>query len=377
MIPSNFRPPPWAGSRFGLKIDVVPALELSPETSARWSAAQSAAPRFDSPFLSPQWVQAVARAQGPDSGVQVAIQHDTAGAPAAFLPVRRRGGTAMPVGAPMCDYQALVTRGDFQAEPRAMLRAMDVSRFDFCHMQADDPAFRGHGRGQCTSWIVDLADGYAAYEAQRKAAGIGVLKDIDKKRRKAERETGVARFTALSDSRADFEQLLVWKRAQLAATGQTDLFKTPWVMRLIEALRETRGADFGGGLYTLHLGDDLAAVHFHLRGGGTIHGWLIAHDPRFERYSPGLLLFQDILKSLDAGPYRRLDLGAGDYRFKRELSNRQQMVMFGFLGAPSVSTLARKAVYSMREMAEALPLGPMSALPGKAMRRIDVLRGLR
>ncbi len=135
--------------------------------------------------------------------------------------------------------------------------------------------------------------------------------------------------------------MIAWKRAQLAATGQTDLFKTAWVTRLMDQLLETRDPAFGGGLYTLHLGDELAAVHFHLRGGATIHGWLIAHDPKFERYSPGLLLFQDILKSLDAGPYKRLDLGAGDYRFKRELSNRQQGVMFGFLGAPSVATLAR------------------------------------
>jgi CelD/BcsL family acetyltransferase involved in cellulose biosynthesis len=319
----------------------------------------------------------VARAQGPASAVKVAVQNDRAGEPAAFLAVRTRGSTAMPVGAPMSDYQALVTRPGFPADPRAMLRALDVSRYDFCHMQADDPAFFGHARGQNTSWIVEVADGYAAYEAERKVAGVGVLKDIDKKRRKAEREVGPARFTALSDSRADFETLIAWKRAQLAATGQTDLFKTPWVMRLMEELLETRDPEFGGGLYTLHLGDELVATHFHLRGGGTIHGWLIAHDPKFERYSPGLLLFQDILKSLDHGPYRRLDLGAGDYRFKRELSNHQQAVTFGFLGAPSVSTLARKAVYRVRHIAESLPLGSVSDLPGKAMRRIDVLRGLR
>jgi CelD/BcsL family acetyltransferase involved in cellulose biosynthesis len=360
-----------------LKIDVFPALELPAEVRAAWSAAQAGEARFDSPFLSPMWAQAVARAQGPASGVKIAVQYDKAGQPAAFLAVRKRGSTAMPVGAPMSDYQALVTRGGFRADPRAMLRALDAARYDFCHMQSEDPAFQGHGRGQDVSWVIDVAGGYAAYEAERKAAGVGALKDIDKKRRKAEREVGPSRFTALSDSRADYAQLIAWKRAQLAATGQTDLFKTDWVMRLMDELMETRDAEFGGGLYTLHLGDELAAVHFHLRGGGTVHGWLIAHDPRFERYSPGLLLFQDILKSLDAGPYRRLDLGAGDYRFKRELANRQQGVMFGFLGAPSVSTLARTAVYGLREVAEALPLGPVSALPGKAMRRIDVLRGLR
>ena len=360
-----------------MKIDVFPALELPADVHAAWSAAQAGQPRLESPFLSPLWAQAAARAQGPASDVKVAVQRDSSSEPAAFFAVRKRGSTAMPVGAPLSDYQALVTREGFRADPRAMLRALGVSRYDFSHMQAEDPAFQGHARGQDVSWVVEVADGYAAYEAERKAAGVGALKDIDKKRRKVEREVGPARFTALSDSRADYEQLIAWKRAQLAATGQTDLFKTPWVLRLMDELLETRVPEFGGGLYTLHIGDELAAAHFHLRGGGTIHGWLIAHDPKFERYSPGLLLFQDILKSLDGAPYRRLDLGAGDYRFKRELSNRQQGVTFGFLGAPSVSTLARTAVYGLREVAEALPLGSMSALPGKAMRRIDVLRGLR
>ena len=359
-----------------LKIDVFPALELPAEVLAAWSAIQARSARLESPFLSPLWAQAAARAQGAGS-VKVAVQRDEAGVPSAFFAVRKRGSTAMPVGAPLSDYQALLTRDGFQADPLAMLRALGVSRYDFSHMQAEDPAFQGHARGRDVSWVVEVADGYAAYEAERKAAGIGALKDFDKKRRKVEREVGPTRFTALSDSRADYEQLIAWKRGQLAATGQTDLFKTAWVMRMMDELLATRDPDFGGGLYTLHLGDELAAAHFHLRGGATIHGWLIAHDPKFERYSPGLLLFQDILKSLDGAPYKRLDLGAGDYRFKRELSNRQQGVTFGFLGAPSVSTLARQAVYSLREVAESLPLGPVSALPGKAMRRIDVLRGLR
>ena len=45
-----------------MKIDVFPALELPAEVRAAWSAVQAGETRFDSPFLSPQWVQAVARA---------------------------------------------------------------------------------------------------------------------------------------------------------------------------------------------------------------------------------------------------------------------------------------------------------------------------
>jgi CelD/BcsL family acetyltransferase involved in cellulose biosynthesis len=79
---------------------------------------------------------------------------------------------------------------------------------------------------------------------------------------------------------------------------------------------------------------------------------------------------------MDGSPYTRLDFGTGDYRFKRELSNARQTVVFGFLGSPSVPTLVRHAVYGVRSLAEALPLGRVSDLPGKAMRRMDLLRGL-
>ena len=46
-------------------------------------------------------------------------------------------------------------------------------------------------------------------------------------------------------------------------------------------------------------------------------------------------------------------------------------------GRPSPSTLIRSAAYGVRAAAEALPLGRVSELPGKAMRRLDVIRGLR
>jgi hypothetical protein len=51
--------------------------------------------------------------------------------------------------------------------------------------------------------------------------------------------------------------------------------------------------------------------------------------------------------------------------------------MHGFVGVPSAASLLREAAYGVRRAAEALPLGAVSALPGKAMRRIDLIRGLR
>lgn len=360
-----------------MPIEVVKALDLSPADIARWAELQRGQTRLDSPFLSPHWTLAVARAKGEKGGeVKVAMARDAAGQVQAFMPARVRHDVAMPVGSPMCDYQALISAPGVAIDPRELLSRLGAARIDFCHLLADDVTLARHGRGRADSWIVEVGGGYDAYAAEKKAQGVGLLKDIEKKRRKAEREVGPTIFTAMSDARADFDQLIAWKRAQLLATGQTDLFKTAWVNRLVEDVFQRRDPSFGGGLYTLHIGDQLAAVQLHLRGEHTIHGWLIAHNPDLERYSPGLMLFQDILRSMDGGPYSRLDLGTGDYRFKRELSNARQTVVFGFLGSPSMPTLVRHAVYSVRSVAEALPLGRISELPGKAMRRIDLLRGL-
>jgi CelD/BcsL family acetyltransferase involved in cellulose biosynthesis len=360
-----------------VEIDILHPQLMPAEMVAHWRALQDADIALDSPFLSPNWPQAVERAQaGTDRGIRVAVLFDN-GRPRGYIAARAGAYTAMAAGAPLCDYQGLVAEPGVVLDPKQLVAALGVGRFDFSHMLADQAAFRPFGRGSDVSWIVDVEAGYEAYAAAKRADGVSALKDLDKKRRKAEREAGPVVFTAHGRARTDFDQLFDWKRAQYRATGQTDVFGPAWTMALMRDLFDRRDPEFGGVLFTLTMGDKLAAAHFHLRGAKTIHAWMIAHDCAFERYSPGMLLFQDILRWMDGTPYSRLDLGQGDYRFKRELANVQQPLSHGFVGVPSPAALVRGAAYGVRAAAEALPLGPVSALPGKAMRRLDLLRGLR
>lgn len=361
----------------GLDIEILRPADVTADRVAHWQALQGADITLDSPFLSPGWARAVDQAQGAGTrNVRVAVIRQD-GRDLGYFPVRIGPVTAMPAGAPMCDYQGLVAEPGVEISPRDLVRALGVQRYDFSHMLEDQPVFAPFARGHDFSHVVSVPEGYGAFEAERKAAGTSVLKDCDKKRRKAEREHEQVLFTAYSRVDADLDQLIAWKRAQLLATGQTDLFETDWTLRLIRALFESRDPDFGATLFTLRIGQKLAAVHLHLRGRKTIHGWLIAHDPEFERYSPGILLFQDILRWMDTTPFERLDLGPGDYRFKRELANHRQGVSFGFIGTASPAAFIRGAAYGLAAAAESLPLGRASALPGKALRRIDILRGLR
>ena len=359
-----------------LEIEVLRPQELSPSRLARWAELQAADIVLDSPFLSPGWARAVERAQGKSSrDFRVAVAK-VEGRDVAFLPMRTGTFTAMPVGAPMCDYQGLVAEPGIDIDPRTLLKAIGAQRYDFSCMLESQSAWAPFSRGRDLIHVIDMADGYAAYSDGRREAGSGLLKDLDKRRRKAERDYGNVRFTAYSRSRADFDTLVDWKSKQFQSTGQTDIFKAGWTRRLIGDLFESRDPDFGATLFTLHLGEQLAAVHLHMRGRRTIHAWLIAHDPEFDRVSPGLMLFQDILRWMDDTPFERLDLGPGDYQFKRSLANGGQWVTHGFVGLPSPSSLIREAAYGLRAAAESLPLGKVSELPGKAMRRLDVIRGL-
>jgi CelD/BcsL family acetyltransferase involved in cellulose biosynthesis len=359
-----------------LNIDVVSPSALTPAELARWSALQAAQPAWDSPFLSPGWTLATEQRQPRDGEVRVAVVRRD-GEAVGFFPVRVAGAVAMPAGAPMNDYQALVAEPGLMIDPRRLVEALGVDRLDFSHMLVDQAAFAPYVRGTSLSYVIELGEGYAAYAAGRREAGSGVIKDIDKRRRKAEREVGPVRFTAREANPEMLDQLLAWKRRQYRASGQTDVFSFPWTVELLTSLFGSSDPGFGGGLFTLHIGGKLAAIQFNLLGRQTVHAWIIAHGEAFERYSPGLMLFQDILMWMDGTAYRSLDLGAGDYRFKLQLANVHRPVAHGFVGRPSPAALLREAQYGVRAAAERLPLGRVSELPAKAMRRMDLWRGLR
>jgi CelD/BcsL family acetyltransferase involved in cellulose biosynthesis len=134
--------------------------------------------------------------------------------------------------------------------------------------------------------------------------------------------------------------------------------------------------DFGAILFTLRANGHLIAAHLALAGVQRLHAWIIAHDDGFARYSPGQILLHELVRWASENGYREVDLGPGDSQFKVRSANTRREVGNGFVGRPSPSTWLRAAAYGVRDTAESLPLGKFSALPGKAMRRLDVIRSL-
>lgn len=358
-----------------MNVDVVLPRELSAADVAAWTRLQGDGP-LASPFLSPYWPRAVADAGGPDAASARIAMVREGERPVGFIAARCGRLTALPVGAPLSDYQGLVADEAAEISPRRILSALKTQRLDFTALMAEAPGFDGCARGEAVSHVIDLRQGYDAYAADRTAAGTDILKDCAKKRRKMEREQGEVVFTAESASLPDFQRLIEWKRTQYASTGQTDVLAAGWPLRLLQQLHERNDPNLRGLLFTLHAGGKLAAAHYALCTPRIAHAWFIAHDDALNRYSPGVVLITEVIRWAAERGMAELDLGPGDYRFKLSLANRQRVVGHGFAGRLSVAALAKAAQYRVREAAEALPLGRFSALPGKAMRRMDVWRGL-
>ena len=117
-----------------MDIDVLRPRDLTAGQVDHWRALQSADPSVDSPFLSPLWAQSVERVQGgEDPGLRVAVLRSRQG-DCGFMAVRAGPFTAMAPGAPMCDYQGLVAEPGVTLDPRRLVRALGVGRFDFSHM---------------------------------------------------------------------------------------------------------------------------------------------------------------------------------------------------------------------------------------------------
>ncbi len=360
-----------------MKIDVVRPLDLGPAELDAWRAIQAARPHMGSPYLAPEWALTLARSGGPDArSGRVAVLRQDGGRPAGFFPVRAGPFTALPLGAPLCDYQAVVAEEGVRVDAADLARALRVQRLDLYNTLTDSPGLGAHLRVFGESHIIDLANGFDAYAAERKAAGSNILADTAKKKRRLEKEVGAAVFTAQSASREDWDTAVAWKRAQYGATRQTDIFATPWVPAFLDRLRDEAGDRFGAHLFTLHADGRLVATHIALTNGPVLHAWFIAHDEEAQRHSPGVILIVEMLRWAAARGMREFDLGPGAYRFKTSLANASRPVGHGFAGRASAALAGRWAQYRVRRAAESLPLGRFSHLPGKAMRRMDLWRGL-
>ena len=100
-------------------------------------------------------------------------------------------------------------------------------------MRSSTRAVSATGSSPC----LDLSGGYPAYCARKRETGSDTIAKTAQKARKLQREQGELTYDWHDPRPETLSQLRRWKSEQYLRTGLSDIFRFPWTVRLLDALR--------------------------------------------------------------------------------------------------------------------------------------------
>ncbi len=322
-----------ASSASRLVADVVRPADLLAGDIAAWRAMQAVEPAFGNPLLGPAFAQAVGAVRD-DARVAV-FRRD--GEAAGFLAFHRRpSGFARPIGAPFCDYHALVCDPAAGLTAGEALAAAGLGRLRLTGLVDPFGQFQDAVAERACAHRIILPDTAQAYLESLRTRSQNRFKNHRRYRRALETDLGPVRLVAHDAGLAAFETLMDWKRQQIAQTGVHDFLGPDWTKALMRQLFETRGDDFEGLMVSLYAGERLVAAHFGVREGGWYHPWIGAIDPALKSYSPGLVHQMEAIAAMTELGLRVYDLGASNDHWKQMFSSDRFEVGSGLATAPSL-----------------------------------------
>ncbi len=287
---------------------------------------QAATGSLTHPFLCPEFAAAVGRAR-PDA--RVAVLTDGSGIAGFFPFQRRRLGVGVPIGAGVNNCQGLVHAPGAEWDTRDLLRACQLSVWQFdCLAQGQRP-FARYAVSTAASSAIDLTGGFAGYQKMLRTRSPKFCKELARKTRRLEQEAGPLRCVVGSRDLAGLRTLMRWKSDQYRRTGWIDFFDRPWIVDLVDDVFGTHDDWFGGQLSLLYAGETLVAGTFDLRCGPVLAGWFAAYDPRFSKQSPGLIHHLRMTEQAAARGVQLIDMGKGPEPYKQTLKSHDLLVAEG------------------------------------------------
>jgi CelD/BcsL family acetyltransferase involved in cellulose biosynthesis len=311
---------------------------------------QAVDPSLSSPFLAPEFTLTVAGAR---ANVMVAVLEQN-NRPVGFFPYERGLLSAgYQVGGTLNDLQGVVAAPGVDLPGSDLIRRCGLIQWRFNRILASQQLFEPHHVRTDVSWLIDLTAGFDAYASDKQDRfGSRLLR----KGRRLERERGPVRFELHNAEPTSLAQLMAWKSARYATAGYIDVFRTDWARQVIERIHATQTDSFAGLLSLLWAGDDLVAAHLGIRCLDRWHSWIISYAPEFARYSPGLLLYWNLAKAANGAGVRRIEIGGGDYAYKRMLANSSIGVAGGSVDRIPLVANARRLSEESRRWIRASPL---------------------
>lgn len=357
-----------------MKVEVIQATDLQPVHLAAWNDILRQQPALDSPFFTPEFVQAVASAR---RDVEVALLHDHDRL-AGFFAFQRAGlNVAVPVGAGFSEFQGVVAAPDLRWRVPELLRGCGVRAWSYDHVPVSQEPFAEFHQSVGGSPFMDLSKGFEAYRAERQQGGSSVVRTAERKLRKLHREVGRVEFQLHDGGEQGLQRLVEWKSAQHARTGVFDVFRLGWVTELLRRVHGFQRGSFAGVMSVLSAGGRPIAVHLGMRTGTVAHLWYPAFDPAFGQYSPGIILFLEMARELAEQGVVRVDLGPTPQRYKQSLKSGEIEVAIGTADRHALAQIGRKAWQAGRRRIRASVLAQPARIPANWLFRLRQWRALR
>lgn len=349
-----------------MRVEVIPARQLTAELCGQWIEIQRAEPKFHSPFARPEFTQAVADVR---SDVEVAILEDE-GSVAGFFPFQRsRSNWGRPVGGKVSDLQAVVCRPETPWKPLELMQACRLNAWEFHQFHGTDERILPYATRNEDAVYMDLSRGYEAFEHQRRQSGSNRLKTIQKTIRQAESRVGPICYKPLVSDPEVFDTLLRWKSEQYIRTGGVDVFSFEWVTSLLRNLTRYQTPEFGTMLSALYIGDRLAAVDLALRSHEVRSEWFGTYDVELARYSPGILALVSLARIGNSLGIERVELGRNNLPYKATFASAAYPTVAGCIGCCAYARL----ITAGRKQIGRLARSPLLVAPARFAKRFVYL----
>ncbi len=349
-----------------MQVRVVPGRQLTPDLVQRWSELQRGNPGLQSPYFRPEFTQVVAAVR---DDVEVAVIEANS-VPQAFLPFQRGAlGAAQPVAGRLSDFHNWIASPDFRFDPQMLLARCGLRSFRFDHLLHAADCFQPYIFQHSRSPYLDLSQGFAHYEANRRADN-SEMATIKRKLSKLAREVGPLRLEWSCQSKTVLQTLQHWKGEQYVRTGNVDLFSIDWIRALFDRLLQQPTPELSGKLTALYAGDRLVAAHLGMASDRVLHWWFPTYDRELGRYSPGLVLIYMMAQQANDFGIQRIDLGKGDEEYKFRIATHVDQVAEGCVDALRTRQLLRLGWRAARDWVRNSPLRSTARIPYRMLKRV-------
>ena len=257
-----------------------------------------------------------------------------------------------------CDYQAIIGPVFQQWNAEIILKKIGLRSWDFNSLvdfsniksQTGQVEVRGAMR-------VDLKSGYENYLLAKKEVSIK-FEGLARKTRLIEAEFGPLRFVPMCQDRKVLHRMLSWKSIR----HNRDSVWTKLATDLLEHFCYSEQSGISGVLSALYAENSLLAVFFGMRHQGVLHSLVCAYNPDFKKFSPGLILWKNLIAKHKELQYNILDFGPSDHKYKRYFSNSTLPIITGSFKEVSIQEEIKSVKWLYQGLRPIVQMGRKMAL---------------